>query len=360
MPMSEEAIAVYRSVVVPGDKINPEWVSSYQQKFKNDVELFLRQQGVDCTIDTKIGEYTYDFCIESMKTLIMCADTFRIASVGPGFRDEDKSYLMQKWFFTARDHGYRLIALEDEVWYKRGERIKDVLKYAVHPAKYHIYGRKCEVRQIPSEMAKAFLLKYHVDGSSGLASVHLGLFKKEDETKLENLLQVTTWSGMRMGRGRKDEWELARMSVNPDYCVVGGTSKFFDYFIKLKHPSYIHSYSANTWFLGSGYDKVGMLEVNQTVPSYGWIRFENGLPVRCAREKVQCKKFRVAYPEVIEEIEANRDKYPSGLENAFCVYMGWYRTANSGNTAHALYIDYDENGRPVYNNRKERLSKEVE
>jgi len=129
-----------------------------------------------------------------------------------------------------------------------------------------INARDCEVVILDSAEAKAFNDANHMHGHHG-ASFHLGL-KHNDE-----LVQVLS---MGMSRFNKSyEWECVRMTIKLNTSVIGGASKLFSHFIKMKNPSSMITYSDRRFGEGKVYENCGFKRVENSGPNYWYFHRSN-------------------------------------------------------------------------------------
>jgi len=120
---------------------------------------------------------------------------------------------------ACEKQGIRLIHIFEYEWNndETREKIVNLLKYSLLPSE-RVYARKCEVKEIDSELSKEFLDKYHIQGSAG-DSIRYGLFYND------KLLSVMTFGKPRFSD--EAEYELIRYANIPGIIVVGGASKLF-------------------------------------------------------------------------------------------------------------------------------------
>ncbi len=129
-----------------------------------------------------------------------------------------------------------------------------------------VNARECEVVILDSTEAKAFNDANHMHGHHG-ASFHLGL-KHNDE-----LVQVLS---MGMSRFNKSyEWECVRMTIKLNTSVIGGASKLFSHFIKMKNPSSMITYSDRRFGEGKVYENCGFKRVENSGPNYWYFHRSN-------------------------------------------------------------------------------------
>lgn len=111
-----------------------------------------------------------------------------------------------------------------------------------------IGARKCTIKEIDFETTKSFLNKYHRQ-KSVYSLYNIGLFYES------MLIGIMTFGYPRYNK--RYQWELLRLCFHPEYRVVGGTIKMFNYFVDEYKPQSIVSYCDYNYFTGDIYDKLG-------------------------------------------------------------------------------------------------------
>lgn len=177
-----------------------------------------------------------------------------------------KTYHQEK-SLLAEEKGVGLIQFYDADYHdaRRFEVFKEQLKALVSD-KTKIGARKCSVQPIGAKICNQFLNKYHFQGMERSSSVRYGLYHDD------NLVGVLT-----LGKSRytKDEFEIVRYCMDPNYVVMGGFSKLFKYALKnIKSGSKIVSYmDLNKRLRASNvYEKHGFQFDGLTKPDYVWVK----------------------------------------------------------------------------------------
>lgn len=110
-----------------------------------------------------------------------------------------------------------------------------------------IGGRKCTIVELTEKDTIEFLNKYH--RQKNVAAVyHIGLVYNSF------LVGVMTFGYPRYNKIY--QWELLRLCFHPDYKIVGGAAKMFEYFINTYKPCSIISYCDYNYFTGNVYEKL--------------------------------------------------------------------------------------------------------
>ena len=149
---------------------------------------------------------------------------------------------------------------------------KDVLKSMIANIignNQKIYARKCQVVNVTSEEAKAFLQKNHRQGFAA-TKIHLGL-KYNDE-----IVSIMSFGKMRgtIGIDTSDLsecWELVRFCNKLNTTVIGGASKLFKYFVTTYKPTLIRSFSDRAHTKGNLYKILGFTEIRRSDANYTWV-----------------------------------------------------------------------------------------
>jgi hypothetical protein len=180
-------------------------------------------------------------------------------------RIKDKQYHINKTK-EADQAGIRLIQIFSDEWENRQEVVKEKLKSILHTRTSRpVYGRECEVRELPYSTASTFLDRYHIQGADR-AKIRLGLYHST------NLVAVMTFSTGRKPLGGKFEegvYELSRFATSDQ--VTGGASKLLTAFIREHTPSRIYSYADRRWSTGNLYEKLGFTRTRVSPPNYWYV-----------------------------------------------------------------------------------------
>lgn len=215
---------------------------------------------------------------------------------------KDKEYHMRK-SDCCREAGVRLVHIFEDLWYSKRDIYKSIICASLGVFQRRIYARKCEVRQISSDLYKEFLQENHLQGPVN-SSLRLGLFY-EDE-----LVQVAGWGKSRFG---KDEIELHRMCSLLNTQVIGGFSKL----IKASNLDSFISYVDLSIHDGHGYLNSGFEVIDKTDPGYVYIK--DG--IRHSRQEFQKWKLE----EKLEKFDPNLSEYENMVNNRY------FRVFDSGN-----------------------------
>ena len=179
---------------------------------------------------------------------------------------KNRDYHQNKTIMCAKQ-GIRLIHIFEYEWLEEGkrEKLKAYLKDILSDEKERIYGRLTNVNKIESKEVKAFLDKYHLQGSAQ-ASIAYGIYNDS------GLLGVMTLGKPRFNK--EYEYEIIRVCWKPGILVIGGLEKLFKAFIEEFNPASIVTYSDIAKFTGSSYLRLGFKtdENSITSPNYVWVK----------------------------------------------------------------------------------------
>lgn len=219
-----------------------------------EFEKLLQENAIPYEKEINISNYRYDFKVEN--TLIEINPSATHNSTFGIFNKAglDPSYHINK-SDTAKNSGYACINIFD--WDDKNKVI-NLLK----PNKTTIYARKCKVKEISSSDANDFLCKYHLQGSCNGNKYNYGLFYNDE------LVEVMTFGKPRYNKNY--EYELLRLSIKPEYKIVGGSQKIFKHFISNNNIKSIISYCDKSKFSGDVYDRLGFKLLRKGKPSKHW------------------------------------------------------------------------------------------
>lgn len=185
--------------------------------------------------------------------------------------NEDKYYHRKKTD-ACKDKGIRLLQVfEDEYVNNRDivfNKIKHILGKCDKLPK--IMGRKCEIRQIKKEDAKAFLNKYHIQGYVA-STIYLGSFYNNE------LIAVMQFREEERGNNR---WELTRFASNYNYVCQGVGGKLFKHFVRNWNPIEIKSFADRRWTVderNNVYLQLGFVFDYYTLPDYHYFKLSDGI-----------------------------------------------------------------------------------
>ena len=162
--------------------------------------------------------------------------------------------------------GIRLIHIFEHEW--NTPRTKNILlrylnRITNNDSLNRIYARNTQVGILPNNTAKEFLNAFHLQGGID-APIHIGCYSGN------KLYGVMSFGKCRF----KDEaqYELFRLCWHPDYAVIGGTEKIFEFFLQKYRPKSILSYVDRSKFSGDVYKRLGFDFIENTKPGYCYVK----------------------------------------------------------------------------------------
>ena len=174
-------------------------------------------------------------------------------------------------FNECKEKGIQLISIWEDLYITKYNIVKSVIlsKLGVYNSK--IYGRKCCIEVVDSKTANTFYNNNHIQGACN-ASIHYALIYDND------IVAMMSFGKRSLGKDCDLQWELIRYCSQLNTCVIGGSSKLFNRFIKDYNPHSIISWSSNDISNGSMYSMLGF-EFLTSTSSYWYV------------SKKTCKRF---------------------------------------------------------------------
>lgn len=178
----------------------------------------------------------------------------------------DDKYHLQKTNDLEKQ-GIKLIHVFEDEWNDKHDIVKSRLNNILGVTENKLYARKCEIKEVSSEVASDFLNKNHIQGNVG-STVKIGLFYNN------KLVSLMTFGKERKALGSKGKdgcFEMIRFCNKLNFNVIGGASRLLKYFIKTYNPKQIISYADRRWSQGKLYETLGFDFVKNTTPNYFYI-----------------------------------------------------------------------------------------
>lgn len=222
---------------------------------------------------------------------------------------KNKNYHLDK-LSKANSIGLSLLTIWEDEWnIKRNICESFILNKLGKSNK--IWARNCKLHLVNYIDSKRFLDENHLQGDCK-SSVRIGLYHNDE------LISIMTFSKLRLpvgGKSKEDVWELTRFCSKCKYNVVGGASKLLKYFINLKGPKEIQTYSDNMISSGELYKKLGFDYSHTSNPGY-WYSI-NG---------IRYHRFNFRKSKLVE-----RGADPNKFEHEIMEEMGYLRVWSAGN-----------------------------
>lgn len=169
-----------------------------------------------------------------------------------------KYYHIEK-FKLCESKGIRLINIWEDDWVYKNDIIKSILNNALSNNKTKIYSRKCKIEEISTMESNIFLSDNHI----------LDKVKSKIRISLKHNDEIV--SLMTFTNRKDDEWELTRFCNKINTSIIGSASKLFKYFINKYKPKKVISYSDNSMFDGSVYEKLNFIFDGESKINYKWV-----------------------------------------------------------------------------------------
>lgn len=224
---------------------------------KDFVELLKHSGITNVEYEFSLKKYSYDVKVDDFLIEINPSYTHN-STTGPYFHGKhlpakDRYYHRDKTKF-AEENGYRCIHVWD--W----DQIEKII-YMLYNRE-RIFARNCEVREVDLDTTNEFLNLYHLQNTCRNQQFRLGLYYNNE------LVEIMTFGTPRFNHNY--QYELLRLCTRPDYIVVGGANKLFNYFIEHHNPSSVISYCDNSKFSGNVYTQLGMILKDVSKPACHW------------------------------------------------------------------------------------------
>ena len=209
--------------------------------------------------------------------------------------------------------GIKLIHVWEHQFMQKFDVVRSVIANALGKST-QIYARKCEVREVPSKEANAFLTASHLNGYVR-AKYNLGLYHNA------TLVAVMSFGKKRFGRNTEDgAWEIYRFATSVGLQIPGGASRLFKHFIKLKSPRSVMSFADKSLGGGEVYLHIGMTEEKSTPPSYFWAN--TLVATHLSRYKTQKHRLKELLGDHFD---------PEKSEGENMRRLGWFKIWDCGN-----------------------------
>ena len=160
--------------------------------------------------------------------------------------------------------GLRLITIFEDEWVHSSEIVKSRVMNLLGLTPQKLHARKCEVKEISSKEANAFLQVNHIQGV-GRSNVRMGAYFDN------KLVAVMTFSRSNISR-KLSGWELDRFCTKTYTRSSGLASKMFKAFINIYLPSKITTYADRRWSQTGFYTNLGFQFIQNTPANYWYFQ----------------------------------------------------------------------------------------
>jgi hypothetical protein len=161
-----------------------------------------------------------------------------------------------------KNKNIKIIHIWEDDWDFKKDIVKSIIKNKINLTENKIFARKCDIKIVDYKDCKLFLDNNHIQGSVN-NSYAVGLYYNND---LVSLMTFDHFEGRK--KMKQYEWNLNRFCSKLDTCVIGGSSKLLNYFIKENKPKRIISYADIDWSNGQLYEKLNFKKSYETKPDY--------------------------------------------------------------------------------------------
>lgn len=213
---------------------------------------------LESCFEYKVGWYSYDLYIDSLKLLIDINPSFT-HSVTPGisnFKPKSKEYHYMR-YKNAIVNGYRLLQIWD--W----DNIDKIL--ANLKDRKSIGARQCELKKVSKKDATEFCNNYHYQNATKTLQYAYGLYFDNE------LIELMTFGKPRYNKNF--QYELLRLCTKPEYSISGGASKLLSSFEKEINPESLVSYCDLSKFDGKVYENLGFEEIDYSISKH-WCNYK--------------------------------------------------------------------------------------
>lgn len=167
----------------------------------------------------------------------------------------------------CRKLGVRLLTLYEEEWVEHNYAVRRLIRNALGKSRGRLMARKCELREVAAQDARAFYERYHPQGGAGNGE-HFALFWNG---KMVACMRFTLGANDRGAAAATRTWTLTRYATR--ITVAGAASKLFKAFLAKHKPEIVKSFSDNRFFDGGMYEKLGFALESENAPDYAvWHR----------------------------------------------------------------------------------------
>lgn len=229
--------------------------------------------------EKRLGNYSYDICIENQKIVIELDPTYTHNIHGNHWGNGIlKNYHLNKTNI-AKENGYRCIHIFD--WDNENEII-DIIK-----PKNIMYAKDFDIWKINNEVGNKFLIQNHLQGKCKGATLMLGLVKNNE------LYELMTFGNPRYNKNY--DVELLRLCTLKGISIIGGASKLFKFATRSYMLNNIISYCDLSKFTGNVYEKMGMTHLKDTPPQEIWSKGSKRITANLLRQRGFDQLFHTSY-----------------------------------------------------------------
>ena len=278
-------------------------------------EIFTNQSGIENEISFLIQkenikvEQGNQSILSGRKELDLYMCDYNIAIEVNGlywhsFTNQSKANMLKHLNKTTEclEKNIQLIQITNEKWNEKQDIVMSMIFNKLGLSK-KIYARETSVEEIGFKEYQDFCVSNHINGYSN-AKIRIAL-KKDNE-----IFSVMSFSKPRYNKTY--EYELIRLATKKGYCVVGGASKLFQFFIKKYNPSSIISYADRQYGEGNVYHYLSFIKERSTLPGYHWTDGNNTF------NRVNFQKHKLK--NKLEIYDPNISEFKNMVNNGYKAY----------------------------------------
>lgn len=165
-------------------------------------------------------------------------------------------------YAACKSQGIRLLTIYESEWQEHNYAIRRLIRNAIGKSKGKLMARKCELRKVTVQEARAFYDKYHPQGGNGHGE-HYALFWNN---KMVACMRFVLGANDRGVAAANRVWTLGRYATR--VTVAGAASRLFKAFLEEFKPSTVKSFSDNRFFDGGMYEQLGFVLEEEVPPDY--------------------------------------------------------------------------------------------
>jgi hypothetical protein len=240
--------------------------TSYVSSFENEISDFLNKIKIP-NIKTSVRN------IKGIKEIDILSEEHKIGIEFNGLYWHSDIFKNKKYHLEKtekmKELGYRLIHIFEDEWVEKRSICESFLRNAFNKTSKKIYARKCSIKEVSFLEAKQFLNFNHMQGNC-MSKYRYGLYFDNELISLMTFGKTRTCLGSK--KAAKDEYELLRFCNKNNTIVVGGASRLFNFFVKIKNPQKIISFCDKRYGTGKLYKKLNFNFLYDTNVNYFYIK----------------------------------------------------------------------------------------
>lgn len=203
----------------------------------------------------------------------------------------DTDYHLNKTLL-AKKQGIKLIHVFEDEWIYHKELVIDKLLHLLHKTKNPVIGaRECTIKETDYKSVKAFLDKFHIQGSSK-ATVYLSAYYDDEQ------IGVMAFSKNNTG------WKMKKFCTDINYSLPGLASKMFKHFVSNYKPQSVKAFLDLRWNWPEDcvYNKLGFKLERITKPDYSYVmRHKRYSKAKCTKQELS-KKYNLPLTMTLREM----------------------------------------------------------